>query len=260
MTAFVGMETCLICLEKIKETELLFLRNALVTGLCVNYAKSFEPAFDAEEGKTQSFRTRNIEGFDRKVHDDLLRMRDKYVAHAGHGVNDYQISFLEINGSADLVNSDGKVGEIKLKHALGSSGRASIAIGFDDISIERIKRHAYSLRVAAGNELIHAILDHQNVLFQRKLITGEIAHPSDNGAPVLGDIQFLEESHKDEEPENWKTVFKYSDDQFLSISPSDLQELSIEFIGIHFRIYQNGPETVSLQMMVRPRRVPPTTA
>lgn len=164
LSVFVGMRACVAALEAIQKVDDAVLKHVLFVGLVVSYARAFEEARHAETQVSRKFSIRGVESgdFSRRYHDALLSLRNDRIAHAGHELNDYSLSFLRLKASIETPGADGTVIRQIKRHDVGTRARATLASGFKDAeTTTALLAHFKALEAEAGGRLAVAIAKHQ---------------------------------------------------------------------------------------------------
>lgn len=161
LSVVAGMRTCAAALQALDKTVDPLLAAALFSGVVVNYARSFEEAREERTGITRRFSTKKMPPpFDRGLHEALLSLRDEQVAHAGHVLNDYSLSFITVNITAEEAGS-GEPKTRTFRQPVGTRARASIACGPSrEVSGLALVAHVNALATEASRRLGHAIVEH----------------------------------------------------------------------------------------------------
>lgn len=163
LSVLIGMRSCAAALEAIPKTDDYILRHVLFSGLVVSYARAFEVVKHPHLEVSTRFRVRKMEGegFNKAFHDALLAMRNAQIAHAGHSLNDYDLTFLRDNLKVATKQPDGSVKETNKRHIIGTRARASLAAGLvsEAVSAELLA-HVRALEQEAVGRLCIAIVEH----------------------------------------------------------------------------------------------------
>jgi hypothetical protein len=164
LSALVSARMCAVALDALSKTENPLVRATLFSGIVVNYSRGFEPAFHVETGISHRFKIKGFksEHFNRNTHDEMLTLRNRQVAHAGHGLNDFSLSFLRINLKQTNLPDEGA--QILLEKAIpvGTRARASLACGLDEpVATERLMAHLKALETEAATRLVIAMTQHE---------------------------------------------------------------------------------------------------
>jgi hypothetical protein len=157
----VAMRACEAALEAIPKADDHVLRHVLFTGLVVSYARAFEDVVHPDVDIRRRFSIRGIVGFDRSLHDALLALRDDQIAHAGHALNDYALTFQVAKLTFGVEQPDGTIKERVERHIVGTRARASIATGVPaDEQSAALLAHVRALTQEATGRLAMAIVEH----------------------------------------------------------------------------------------------------
>jgi len=238
LTALVSMRQCLEALEHIAAAPNDYARAALFSGLIVSYARAFEPAINPDTKVSRSFGTKKLPGFCRKLHKELIQIRDRYIAHAGHSENDYTVMFVSLMVGTEPVEdlatkvAEGAVGQIHL----GSRAQACVCIGPSTTEAQgRLRDHLVTLQTAAAARLAHAIGLHQSLVLERLQRTGSLGRrpprvissgtatiDSSNGQAVIGP------------------------DVLLLTDPRRLDELGLSFTSVFYTVTPSDPGQMQL--------------
>lgn len=170
LSVLVGMRACIAALDAIEKTDDAMLKHVLFVGLIVSYARAFEEAKHAKTQVSRKFSIRGIESanFSRPYHDTLLSLRDERVAHAGHELNDYSLSFLRLKASIATAQADGTIIRQTERHNVGTRARATLASGFRDAETSAaVLSHFRALEAEAGGRLAVAIIEHDVASVQK---------------------------------------------------------------------------------------------
>lgn len=163
LSVLVGMRACIAALEAIETTDDAMLKHALFAGLVVSYARAFEQAKHPKTQVSRKFSVRGLksEDFSRSYHDTLLSLRDDRIAHSGHELNDYSLSFLRLKATIETPSADGAVVQQVERRNVGTRARATLASGFKNAEISTaILAHFRALEAEAGGRLAIAIIEH----------------------------------------------------------------------------------------------------
>lgn len=135
----------------------------LFVGLVVSYARAFEEAKHLETAISQRFSIRNIESpsFSRAYHDELLAVRDDRIAHVGHDLNDYALTFLRVKAKFATPHPDGTISESVKSWNVGTRARATLACGVEgENHSAALVAHFEALEAEASRRLAVAIVEH----------------------------------------------------------------------------------------------------
>lgn len=172
-----GMRLCAAALEAMSKSEEPLVKAVLFSGLVVNYARAFETT---RHPKTQTARKFAISKlpppFDRGLHNGLLVLRDKQVAHSGHDLNDFNLTFMSATTNMETPQPDGTVIRKRTRHIVGTRARASVACGIAAReTAQKLAAHIDALQSEARQRLALAIIEHDVATLKR--LTDESAEP-----------------------------------------------------------------------------------
>lgn len=161
LTVLVSMRSCVATLEAMKNTDDPLVRSVMFNGFVVNYSRGFENVYEPRTGIESSFKIKRLKvpGFSKSIHDTLLRLRNQQIAHAGHSLNDYSLTFLRVTINNTFTNPDGTaVTSTMMRRNVGTRAKASIATG--PTSDMELILHFRALDLEARNRLTKSIIDH----------------------------------------------------------------------------------------------------
>ena len=162
LSVLVGMGVCARVLEAMRTTDDPLVRSALFSGLVVNYARAFENAVDAATQAAKRFGVRRLSApFDKNLHNALLSLRNEQIAHAGHVLNDYNLTFMSMKKTIATQEADGTITKSEKRHLIGTRARASLACGPATLEThEKLLAHVRALESEAAQRLSVAIIEH----------------------------------------------------------------------------------------------------
>ncbi|NEX91738.1 hypothetical protein [Caulobacter sp. 17J65-9] len=223
--AFVSARQCLEALDHLFAAPNDYARSALFSGIVVSYARAFEAATDADRGINRHFSPRGIAGFDRTIHDSLLRLRDNYIAHAGHTANDYDVLFVSLTARRNGGEQPNQPAEVLA--LLGTRAQASLPVGPDDAaSCAQLRAHLSALQLAAAERLVASIQAHQSAMLKRYEETGQIG----DGRPTrqLGELTVTGEQMRD--------GFQIPKSEIFQSFPVEVPNFPLAFLSAHYRL------------------------
>lgn len=162
LAVFIAMQSCLEAIQALPKTESRALKSVLFSGFIAQYAAAFQEARHAETGITKKFSIRSLAGteFKKDIHDSILLLRDKMVAHPKSSFNDHSLSFLRVRVTRENLNDEDAEPNSILR-VVGTRARASVALGPDQPDIlEGLLQHLSKLEEEASTRLIQAIYEH----------------------------------------------------------------------------------------------------
>jgi hypothetical protein len=127
----------------------------------VNYARAFEEVRDAKTGTVRRFTVRNLpRPFDKTLHATLLSLRNEQIAHLGHVLNDYSLTFMAATVKIETPQPDGTSTQEKTRCLVGTRARASVACGPATVDAHKhLLAHIRALEAEAGQRLAQAIIE-----------------------------------------------------------------------------------------------------
>lgn len=162
LSVLTGMRQCISALESMLTLDDSIARSVLFSGLIVSYARAFEGVTDTETQTARSFGVKRLSApFDRALHDAILSLRNEQIAHAGHALNDYSLTFMAFTVNSETRQPNGTVTRSEKRHIIGTRARASLALGPATTDVhEKLLAHLSALEDEASRRLAVAIIEH----------------------------------------------------------------------------------------------------
>lgn len=230
-----GMRSCAAGLEALTQTDDPLLHTVLFSGIVVNYARAFEEVKDKATGTARRFSTRKLSPpFNKDFHQALLTLRNEQIAHVGHGMNDYDLTFMIAKVTVETPQPDGSIKQDVNRHVVGTRARASLACG--PITVQDhddLLAHVRALEAEAGQQLSMAMVEHDVAsLFRLE----ELAKGSESHTKTLKSKQFA--------PSIGGLLVMGEEDLAFSLAKSPTV-LPLAFAVMHYRVVeQDGTFTL----------------